>query len=118
MEGDSKFCPACGTSVNSPPVVVVNDSLAVFIPKNMYALWAYYLGIFSLLGWIPVIGIFFWFLLGLPAIICGIKGIKYAKQHPEARGVVHAWVGIGIGAVGMLITVVTLIILVIALVNR
>lgn len=32
------------------------------------------------------------------AIFLGIKGLKYAKQHPVVKGQVHAWVGILCGA--------------------
>jgi hypothetical protein len=64
-----------------------------FVPyKNGYAIAAYYLGIFA---FIPAIGI----LLGIPAFILGLKGRKLAVQHPEARGKVHAWVGIIMGGV-------------------
>ena len=31
------------------------------------------------------------------AVIMGILGIRHANAHPEARGKVHAWVGIIMG---------------------
>ena len=76
-EDDNRFCKYCGTMIR-PPAVVVPEDLNYF-PPNPDALWAYYLGIASLL--------------------CGIR---YAKLHPEARGEVHAWVGIIGGALTVL----------------
>jgi hypothetical protein len=103
-------------SQNSPtPVPPANPSLAgapanaveFFVPyKNGYAIAAYYLGIFS---FIPGIGI----LLGIPAFILGLKGRKLAVQHPEARGKVHAWVGIimgGVFGIGQLLLLVLIIV--------
>jgi hypothetical protein len=58
--------------------------------KNVPALMAYYLGLFS---FIPLLGI----LLGIPAFVLGIMGLLRARAHPEARGKVHAWVGIIMG---------------------
>ena len=58
--------------------------------KNPQALWAYYLGIFSL---IPCLGL----LLCVPAFVLGILGLRYGCLHPEAKGKIHAWVGIILG---------------------
>jgi len=63
--------------------------------KNARALWAYYLGVFAL---VPCIG----FPLGIAALILGIKGLKFAELHPEARGKGHAWTGIILGTVCMI----------------
>lgn len=83
----AQFCPNCGNQLTR--VTVVADSgLNTLIPNNTYALWAYYLGIFSLLCGITAI----------PAFITGILGVKYARQHPEAKGAIHAWIGITMGA--------------------
>ena len=101
------FCPRCGTQnddnnyrcvkcqeiLHPAPakVVVQTDDLAGLIPyKNSPALIAYYLGVFSL---IPLIGV----LLGIPAFFLGLKGLRVAREHPEARGKAHAWVGILVG---------------------
>ena len=51
---------------------------------------AYYLGVGSI---IPCVGL----VLAIPALILGIKGVKFAKEHPEAKGTVHAWVGVIMG---------------------
>ena len=64
--------------------------------KNPSALIAYYVGIFSIIpcfGPIPAI----------VALILGIKGLNFVKQHPEAKGKAHAWVGIITGGLFTLI---------------
>lgn len=83
--------------------VVSDDStMGWLIPyKNAQALWAYYLGIFSL---IPCVGI----PLGIAALILGIRGLKFGDLHPEARGKGHAWTGIILG--GLCAVVYTLLI--------
>ena len=58
--------------------------------KNVPALAAYYLGVFSL---IPIIGMF----LGLAALVLGIVGLRMASRRPEIKGKVHAWIGIIVG---------------------
>ena len=94
MEEGSKFCPKCGSQTASAQTVVV-DNMGGLIPRNALALWAYYLGIFSLLCGITAI----------PALITGILGLRYAKQHPEAKGAIHAWVGIIMGCIMILLDV-------------
>ena len=99
------YCPKCGTENNdnnfkctqcgeilhpsgSPVVITTDDTLGGLMPsKNGPALAAYYLGVFSL---IPFLGI----PLGIAAFILGIKGARKAREHPEVKGKVHAWVGI------------------------
>lgn len=39
---------------------------------------------------IPFFGIFF----GIAAFVLGLKGLQFAKKHPESKGKVHAWIGI------------------------
>jgi uncharacterized membrane protein YkgB len=100
---------------NRPPVPPSKPPLATapanaaefFVPyKNGCAIAAYYLGIFS---FIPGIGI----LLGVPALVLGLKGRRLAVQHPEARGKIHAWVGIimgGLFGVGQLLLLIFVIV--------
>ena len=92
------FCPGCGQGVKAEaaPVAVchVDDEVRYLIPDNNYALVSYYVGLFSAL---------FGIVLGPAAIVTGIKGIKYAKTHPEAHGRNHAVAGIVFGALGLLI---------------
>jgi hypothetical protein len=88
-------CTRCGFVLHgqSQPQYVVTDdnTMGGLIPfKNAKALWAYYLGIFSL---IPCIGI----PLGIASLVFGLKGLKYAELHPEAKGKAHAWTGIILG---------------------
>jgi hypothetical protein len=86
-------CSKCGEILHPEPKVVVqtDDALSSIIPyKNSSALIAYYLGVFSL---IPCLGI----ILGIAAFILGLRGLNYAKKHPEAKGKVHAWIGIIVG---------------------
>lgn len=93
-------CTRCGFSLHSPPspqVVVSDGTLGGLIPvKNSSALIGYYLGVFSL---IPCAGI----PLGIAAVLMGIKGLKFAKSHPEAKGAAHAWVAIVLGGIMALI---------------
>jgi hypothetical protein len=37
--------------------------------------------------------------LGIAAFILGLMGLKEARRHPEAKGKVHAWVGIICGGI-------------------
>jgi len=89
-------CTRCGYVLHGPaqPRYVVPDgTMGGLIPyKNAQALWAYYLGIFSL---IPGFGL----PLGIAALILGIKGLKYAELHPETQGKGHAWTGVILGGV-------------------
>ena len=86
-----------------------------FVPyKNGYAIAAYYLGIFS---FIPGIGI----LLGIPALVLGLKGRRLALEHPQARGKIHAWVGIimgGLFGVGQLLLLLFVIVGVLVIRSR
>ena len=89
---DNNFkCTQCGEILHpsAPPIALASDDpLGGMIPtKNGPALAAYYLGIFSV---IPFLGI----PMGIIALILGIKGLRRAREHPEAKGKVHAWVGI------------------------
>ena len=91
------------------PVYVADDANTVggLIPyHNSRALIAYYLAIFSL---IPCIGL----LLGIPAFFLGLQGLKFFRQHPEAKGKVHAWIGIIMGGIcgfGNLILIILMIV--------
>jgi len=68
------------------------DGLNTIIPyKNARALAAYYLGVFSV---IPPIGA----LLGIPALVLGVAGLRFRRRNPEAGGRVHAWIGIVLGS--------------------
>jgi hypothetical protein len=88
-------CTRCGFVLHNQTqqqyIVVEEGTMGGLIPaKNPKSLWAYYLGLFSL---IPCFGIF----LGIAALILGIGALRYANLHPEARGKVHACVGVIMG---------------------
>jgi len=88
-------CTRCGFVLHNtvrPQYCVTDDNtMGGLIPyKNAQALWAYYCGIFSL---IPFVGI----PVGVIALVLGLKGLKYAALHSEAKGKAHAWVGIVLG---------------------
>jgi hypothetical protein len=86
------------TSAVAPTQSVGDDSMATIIPyRNPPALAGYYVSIFSLL---PIVGA----LLGPTAIVLGIIGLRKLKAEPESKGVVHAWIAIVLGTVGLLIS--------------
>ena len=75
------------------------DSTGVFIPyRNPKALMSYYLGLFSIF---PIFGL----VLAIMAFVTGRQGLALAREHPEARGKTHAYVGIGCGAFGLILNV-------------
>ena len=90
-DGNNFKCVKCGAILHpaSPQVIVSSDeTLGGLMPmKNPPALVAYYLGIFSL---IPLLGI----PMGIAAIVMGTKALRNAREHPEVKGKIHAWVGI------------------------
>ena len=99
---DNNFkCRNCQEILHPPAprvVTTADDTLGGMIPsKNGAALGAYYLGIFSVL---PFLGI----PLGIAALILGVKGLRKAREHPEVKGKIHAWVGIIGGVFGLLIS--------------
>lgn len=75
-------------SVPPAPPAGQGDSTGGLIPyKNMHALVAYYLGVFSI---IPCLGFF----LGVAAVVLGIIGLRKRKANPVIKGSAHAWIGI------------------------
>lgn len=98
----AKKCPSCGASMRrSAHSDHGGDATGGLIPyKNVPALVGYYV---SILGMLPC------FPLGIAAFVLGIMGLRKAKQNPEVRGQVHAWIAIVLGGLfGLLWTVVTL----------
>jgi hypothetical protein len=72
-----------------------DGAVSTVIPyKNPPALIGYYLGVFSL---IPCVG----FLLGIPALILGIIGLK--KANAASKGKAHAWTGIILGSIAIVL---------------
>jgi hypothetical protein len=92
QQGDTQWRALNTVASFTPTVPPPNEGITTIIPvTNPAALTAYYLGVFSL---IPCVGL----LLAIPALILGIIGLKKAKQNPQIKGTVHAWVGIVLGA--------------------
>jgi hypothetical protein len=65
--------------------------------RNGMALASYYCGVFGLISCFLGLGFF-----GIVPIILGVLGLKRAAADSEARGRVHAWVGIGLGTLEVL----------------
>lgn len=101
---NSLKCDKCGKPLKTVAASSSSDPIATIIPyKNAKALIAYYLGVFSL---IPCVGS----PLGIAAFFLGLAGLKEAKAHPEAKGKVHAWIGILAGGFfGLVYTVLIVI---------
>jgi len=79
------------------PAETQGDATGGVIPyKNLPALFAYYLGLFSLL---PCIGLF----LAIPALVLGIMGLRKRAANPAVKGSVHAWIGIVMGTIFTLV---------------
>ncbi|MEI7766327.1 MAG: hypothetical protein WCJ97_02690 [Phycisphaerae bacterium] len=117
--------PNANAPVNSPPQYIATKSPqgVQYIPlRNVPALISYYIGIFALLpticGGIVIAALsfisetklvgavpcffsllpFFGAIVGVVAIILGIKGISVYRRSPEVRGKAHALTGIICGS--------------------
>ncbi len=76
-----------------------DGGLGVVVPyRNAPALIAYYWGVFGLLGCFVGLGF-----LGIAPIALGFMGLMKASKESEAHGSLHAWVGIALGAVQVLL---------------
>ena len=85
-----------------------DEGIGTLIPyKNGKALAAYYCGVFSLIPCVAVI-------LGPLAFIFGLQGLRFAREHPRARGAGHAWAGIILGSLTTLAHLALILIIVIA----
>ncbi len=74
------------------------DATGGLIPyKNAKALASYYCGVFGLISCFVLLGVF-----GIVPIVLGFLGLKYAKEHPEAKGQAHAITGIVLGVLELL----------------
>ena len=97
----ANVCRFCGEQIGEGrPSQEEGDSTGGVIPyKNMPALIAYYCGVFSIIPCFPI---------GIAAVVLGIMGLKKAKQQPQVRGQVHAWIGIIAGGIfGLIYTAAT-----------
>ena len=106
-------------SLTAPPVLPEapakpksDGGLNVIIPyKNVRALTAYYLAVFSA---IPIFGM----PLGLAAFILGILALRFRRTNPAAGGVVHAWIGILAGGFFCLVYLALIILGLCAIISR
>jgi hypothetical protein len=91
------YQPPPGGVPYQPPGSGEGDATGGVIPyKNPQALTAYYLGIVSLLccfAGLPV---------GIVAVVLGILGLRARAQNPVIKGSVHAWIGIVLGTIATL----------------
>jgi hypothetical protein len=80
--------PAGPAVLPPPPPPPAGSGFDRLIPSgNPQALAAYYIGLFA---FIPFAGL----LLGVVALVLGIKGLLSARSDPGVHGTTHAWVGI------------------------
>ena len=104
MSAEDQACPRCEGAYakpvpppSAPPTgagaPTAPDVVEIFVPyRNPNALAAYYVGLFA---FIPFLGA----IIGVAAFVLGLRGLKLARAHPEARGASHAWVGIVLGGI-------------------
>ncbi len=91
-----------------------DDGTGGLIPyKNPKALAAYYCGVFGLISCFLVLGIF-----GIVPIVLGVKGLKYAKLHPEAKGQAHAIIGIVLGIIEVLSFLAAIVVVIVAVATK
>ncbi|MCU0879554.1 MAG: DUF4190 domain-containing protein [Pirellulaceae bacterium] len=84
-----------------PPNPSEGDSTGGVIPyKNMPALLAYYLGIASLICCLVAIP------FGIVPVVLGIVGLQKRAANPAIKGSVHAWIGIVLGGLNFLLSIV------------
>jgi hypothetical protein len=89
-----------------------DGGLNLIIPyRNLRALAAYYLGVFSA---IPVLGL----PLGLAAFTLGILALRFRRKNPAAGGAIHAWIGILAGGFFSLLYLALIIWLFCAMIGR
>ena len=86
-----------------PPHPMEGDSTGGVIPyKNMPALLAYYLGILSLVCCFVAVP------FGVAPLVLGIIGLQRRAANPAIHGTAHAWIGIVLGALNLLVCVLIL----------
>lgn len=51
--------------------------------------------LFGMLSPLPILGLLF----GVPAVLLGLKGLRYARLHPKAGGALQCRIGIALGGV-------------------
>jgi hypothetical protein len=101
------FCASCGRPAGGAAADDRDATGGVIPYKNSSALIAYYCGVFSVIPCFPI---------GVAGFVLGLKGLRYAKEHPASKGQVHAWIGIVAGGLfGLLWLVLTGIVVIASL---
>lgn len=90
------------SKVPEPNVKTGSKGSALIPSGNPKALWAYYIGVASL---IPCFGL----LSGPVAIFLGIKGLRAYNENPGAFGMGHAIAGIVLGSLSILANIAGLV---------
>lgn len=110
--------PRLAAIIAAPPTIAgklvapEDTGISSLIPyKNGHALAAYYLGILSL---VPLLGI----LIAPIAIFQGIQGVRDYRESPKIKGIVHAWIGIVVGTIALLISGLLIFAIVITIVSN
>ena len=109
-------CRYCGEYLDGRPTESDDSSTPVermFIPvgRPLSAIAAGYLALFGIL---PVVGLPF----SIGAIVCGLIARKAIKEDPQLSGSGRAWFGIILGGISTLISLATLTILVVGILNN
>ena len=90
-----------------PPQNAVGDDTGGIIPyKNPNALIAYYTGLF--LSPCCIVGL----PLGVVPLVFGILGLRDRNRNPIIKGSIHAWIGIVLGGLSTVLTIVVWIVFV------
>ena len=89
------------------------DSTGGVIPyKNMPALLAYYLGILSLVC--CMFGVPF----GIVPLVLGIVGLRRRAANPVIKGSAHAWIGIVLGGLNLVFSILIIVTIVIGAITQ
>ena len=95
-----------------PPRLLKKDGTGGLIPvNNPKALIAYYTGIF--LSPCCIVGL----PLGLVPLVFGIQGLRDRSRNPEIKGSVHAWIGVVLGGLSTVCTIVVWVVFAWSLLN-
>lgn len=79
------------------PAQPQGDATGGVIPyKNAPALISYYLGIAAL---VPILGVF----CAIASIALGIIGLRKRAREPHVKGSIHAWIGIVLGSLSLIV---------------
>ena len=111
--GDAETEKPASTASPVPSPTLKKDTTGGLIPvNNPKALIAYYTGIF--LSPCCIIGL----PLGLVPLLFGLRGLRDRSRNPEIKGSVHAWIGVVLGGISTVLTIVVWVVVGWNLLNR